>query len=221
MVERSAGFDRQVVDSRKYLVSLANKLCHNSERAEDLAQHTILIALDKCHSFQDGSNLKAWLTVILRNQFFTEQRKRRREIEDVDGVFSLHLSVDESQTWSVDLRIVRKRMKMMPLEYRKPFEMVCIMGEDYETVAQAMNCPVGTIKSRVSRAREFIENGDEIKEVEPVVEEKNHDGMDDRIAILYRSGKSIGEIAAEIGGIKRSYVMSVIAAKNIVLSGAA
>lgn len=134
---------------RAFAVSLAK----NADRADDLVQETLVKAWDKQDSFQPGTNLKAWLFTILRNEFYSQMRKRRREVEDSDGALTAGLSVHPSQDGSSDLNDFRKALAQLPEDQREAIVLIGASGFSYEEAAEICGCAVGTIKSRVSRAR--------------------------------------------------------------------
>ena len=135
------------------LRAFAVSLTKNSDRADDLVQETLVKAWDKQASFQPGTNLKAWLFTILRNEFYSQMRKRGREVQDSDGAITSRLSVHPSQDGSVDLDDFRKALELLPEDQREAIILVGASGFAYEEAAEICGCAVGTIKSRVSRAR--------------------------------------------------------------------
>jgi RNA polymerase sigma-70 factor, ECF subfamily len=135
------------------LRAFAFSLCGNHDRADDLVQETLLKAWSHVDSFQEGTNLRAWLFTILRNSYFSEMRKRRREVEDVDGKKAESLSIAPAQQGHLDLQDVRKALDMMPPDQREALVLVGGAGMTYEEAAQIARCAVGTMKSRVNRSR--------------------------------------------------------------------
>src|ERR671923_1274244 len=95
---------------RAFAVSLAQ----NSDRADDLVQETLVKAWDKQASFQPGTNLKAWLFTILRNEFYSQMRKRGREVQDTDGAFTERMSVHPSQYGVLDVADFQKALDSLP-----------------------------------------------------------------------------------------------------------
>jgi RNA polymerase sigma-70 factor, ECF subfamily len=135
------------------LRAFAMSLCGDASRADDLVQETLVKAWDNLASFQEGTNLKAWLFTILRNFFFSEHRKRRREVEDADGHLSAQLSVQPEQLGHMDFEDFRKALQKLPTDQREALILVGAEGFSYEEAAVISGCAVGTIKSRVNRAR--------------------------------------------------------------------
>jgi len=135
------------------LRAFAISLSGNVDRADDLVQETILRALANIHSFQPGTNMPAWLFTILRNLFRSEYRKRRREVEDADGTFAETLKSHPDQIGRVEFREFRQALAQLPAEQREALILVGASGFSYEEAADICECAVGTIKSRVNRAR--------------------------------------------------------------------
>ena len=124
-----------------------------TKRADDLVQETLLKAWSHMDSFQEGTNLRAWLFTILRNSFYSDIRKRRREIEDKDGKRAESLSVAPAQQGHLDMQDLRKALDMLPPDQREALVLIGAAGMSYEEAAEIAHCAVGTVKSRVNRAR--------------------------------------------------------------------
>ena len=128
-------------------------LCGDRERADDLVQETLFKAWNHLDSFREGTNLKAWLLTILRNTYFSERRKRRREVEDADGGYAARLSTHPEQHGHMDMQDFREVLVRLPDDQREALILVGAAGFSYEEAADICGCAVGTIKSRVNRAR--------------------------------------------------------------------
>jgi RNA polymerase sigma-70 factor (ECF subfamily) len=126
------------------LRAFAISLCGNVDRADDLVQETMLRAL---------ANMSAWLFTILRNHFRSEYRKRRREVEDTDGHYADSLKSQPEQHGQVEFREFREALTHLPADQREALILVGASGFSYEEAANICGCAVGTIKSRVNRAR--------------------------------------------------------------------
>ena len=136
------------------LRAFAISLCGNVDRADDLVQETLLRALANIDSFQPGTNMSAWLFTILRNLFRSEYRKRRREVEDAEGRYAETLKSQPEQTRPGRVRgIPRGARASCPPDQREALILVGASGFSYEEAAEICGCAVGTIKSRVNRAR--------------------------------------------------------------------
>jgi RNA polymerase sigma-70 factor (ECF subfamily) len=135
------------------LRAFAISLCGNVDRADDLVQETLLRALANIASFEPGSNMPAWLFTILRNLFRSEYRKRRREVEDADGIYAQTLKSQPEQSGHVEFQEFRAALGQLPPDQREALILVGASGFSYEEAAEICGCAVGTIKSRVNRAR--------------------------------------------------------------------
>ena len=135
------------------LRTFAFSLVGDMSRTDDLVQETLMKAWMNQHRFQPGSNLVAWLFTIMRNQFYTEIRKRKREVEDADGVQAGKLTAVPDQEDVVTLKRLYAVMETLPATQREALLLVGAEGLTYEEAAIRLQCQVGTVKSRVSRAR--------------------------------------------------------------------
>jgi RNA polymerase sigma-70 factor (ECF subfamily) len=135
------------------LRAFAISLCGNVDRADDLVQEALLRAWANLDSFEPGTNMSAWLFTILRNLFRSEYRKRRREVEDVDGSYAESLTTLPEQNSRLEIDEFRRALKQLPAEQRESLILVGASGFSYEEAASICGCAVGTIKSRVNRAR--------------------------------------------------------------------
>ena len=132
------------------LRAFAISLSGNGDRADDLVQETLLRAIANIDSFQPGSNLPAWLFTILRNLFRSDYRKRRREVEDAEGNYAKTLKTQPAQ---LEFEEFRTALDKLPQDQREALILVGASGFSYEDAAAICGCAVGTIKSRVNRAR--------------------------------------------------------------------
>ena len=135
------------------LRAFAISLCGNVDRADDLVQEALLRAWANLDSFEPGTNMSAWLFTILRNLFRSEYRKRRREVEDADGRHAETLRSHPEQTGRVELEEFRVALAKLPSDQREALILVGASGFSYDDAAAICGCAVGTIKSRVNRAR--------------------------------------------------------------------
>jgi RNA polymerase sigma-70 factor, ECF subfamily len=143
----------QVLSTVPSLRAFAISLCGHVDRADDLVQETLLRALAHIDSFEPGTNMPAWLFTILRNLFRSEYRKRRREVEDTDGSYAETLRSHPEQHSRVEFEEFRVALAKLPPDQREALILVGASGFSYEEAAAICNCAVGTIKSRVNRAR--------------------------------------------------------------------
>ena len=135
------------------LRAFAVSLCGNPDRADDLVQETLVKAWSNLSSFAEGTNLAAWLFTILRNIYYSEYRKRRREVADSDGAIAARLATAPAQCGHMDFLDFRSALQKLPADQREALILIGASGLSYEEAAGVCNCAVGTMKSRVNRAR--------------------------------------------------------------------
>lgn len=128
-------------------------LTHNGSDADDLVQDTLIKAWANRDKFEPGTNLRAWLFTILRNTYYTQIARRRREVRDEDGDYAKQLKTPPSQDWSVAMQDLQAALAQLPDEHREALILVGAAGLSYEEAAEICDCAIGTIKSRVNRAR--------------------------------------------------------------------
>ncbi len=143
------GLTKSLPGLRRFAISLTA----NPTQADDLVQETLLKAWTYQHRFMPGTNLTAWLMTITRNAFYTERRRWKREVEDADGAAAGQLIDLPAQEHGIELQKVWQAMTMLPAVQREALMLVGAQGMTYEAAAELIGCQVGTVKSRVSRAR--------------------------------------------------------------------
>jgi RNA polymerase sigma-70 factor (ECF subfamily) len=135
------------------LRAFAWSLSHNSSDADDLVQDTLIKAWSNREKFEPGTNLRAWLFTILRNTYYTAVLRRRREVRDENGDYAATLKTAPTQDWSVAMHALQAALRKLPPEHREALVLVGAAGLSYEEAAEICGCALGTIKSRVNRAR--------------------------------------------------------------------
>jgi RNA polymerase sigma-70 factor (ECF subfamily) len=135
------------------LRAFAMSLSGNIDKADDLVQETLVKALANIDSFEPGTNLPAWLFTILRNLFRSEYRKRKREVEDGEGRFAATLKTRAEQSSRIEFKEFQQALAKIPADQREALILVGASGFSYEETAEISGCAVGTVKSRVNRAR--------------------------------------------------------------------
>lgn len=157
---RTEATDRSVRDAMLAVVpslrAFAISLCRNSDRAEDLVQDTLLRALANIHSFEPGTNMGAWLFTILRNRFLSECRRQRREVQDTYSSHAEGLKSAPEQHGKVELEEFRAALAQLSHEQRESLILVGASGFSYADAASICAVAIGTIKSRVNRARQRL-----------------------------------------------------------------
>jgi len=146
----------EIIGAIPNLRAFAISLSGSVDRADDLVQETLLRAFANIGSFRVGTNLPAWLFTILRNLFRSEYRKRRREVPDSDGAFAATLTTNPDQNSHLDFEDFRTALEKLPPDQREALVLVGASGFSYEEAADICHCAVGTIKSRVNRARKRL-----------------------------------------------------------------
>jgi RNA polymerase sigma-70 factor (ECF subfamily) len=144
-------FDRGIVAERAYLLGFARRLTHNLADAEDLLQETMLRAIQARHQFRAGSNMRAWLSTILRNLFLSERRR---------APFA-ELSVDQPERTHGDPLLfdeVVGAVQALPEVYRSSVLRCDVEGYQYAEAAQGLGIPEGTVKSRIFRGRRMLQH---------------------------------------------------------------
>ena len=136
-----------------HLRAFAISLTGNLDQADDLVQEAVTKGLTHIHRFESGTSMRAWLFTILRNQFHTSYRKRRREIEDPDGTIAGMLSTLPEQEGHLDLGDLQTALAKLPLHHREVLLLVGAEGLSYEETARIVGANIGTVKSRMNRAR--------------------------------------------------------------------
>jgi RNA polymerase sigma-70 factor (ECF subfamily) len=137
----------------QHLRAFAFSLCRDPQRADDLVQETLVKAWQKRGSFEEGTNLKAWLFTILRNSYFTDLRKKNHLLVEANGDGIERLSEPPAQPGHLDLQDLAAALGRLEPAQREALILVGAEGFSYEEAAHICGVAVGTIKSRVHRAR--------------------------------------------------------------------
>ncbi|TGY90594.1 sigma-70 family RNA polymerase sigma factor [Marinicauda algicola] len=149
----SRAFKQGLAELVPYLRAFARSLCSNATEADDLTQETLMKAWKARMSFQAGTNLKGWTFRILRNHFYSEQRRAWRKNEICDEDAGVSSPKEAAQSSAIALAEVYEALDTLPDDQREALILVGAGGFSYEEAATICDCAVGTIKSRVSRAR--------------------------------------------------------------------
>jgi RNA polymerase sigma-70 factor (ECF subfamily) len=154
-------FRQQALTHLDALHNLAVYLTRNGSEAEDLVQETYVRAMRFSHRFQPGTHLRAWLFQILRNTFLTFYRLREREPAlSEDGIPAggtmFHDAPDQDGASTEVLTDLDRALSRLPEEFKTPLLLAEVEGLPLDEVAQIMDCPVGTVKSRIFRAKERL-----------------------------------------------------------------
>ncbi len=166
-----AEFERVALPQRSYLYKVASYLTKKRARAEDLVQETYLRAFRFFDKFEPGTNCKAWLLCILRHLFVNRYRHRKNEPElvdckDLDEMFECTVEQEEMMESGDPENLllsnlmdeeVEDALNSLPADYRRAVNLVDIDELSYQEAAEVMKCPIGTLRSRVSRGRRMLE----------------------------------------------------------------
>jgi RNA polymerase sigma-70 factor, ECF subfamily len=153
----SGASDHDVTEEMVSLVpqlhSFARSLCRDGVRADDLVQEALLRAFNNIERFKPGTNLKAWLFTIVRNEHYSQLRRRKFEAYDVSSDLLPEPSVPPDHDGELELRDLNRALAVLSAGQRAALILVSASGFSYEEAASICGCAVGTIKSRVARAR--------------------------------------------------------------------
>lgn len=148
---------REIIQCLPHLRAFALLLCRDRSMADDLVQEAVVRALGHIHQFRSGTNLKAWIMAILRNSYFSEMRRRKRAFQFNGEEFWGNGSTSGGQEERLMMRDLERAFGMLPPGQREALLLVAAGGFSYEDAAEIAACAVGTMKSRVSRARLQLE----------------------------------------------------------------
>jgi RNA polymerase sigma-70 factor (ECF subfamily) len=158
-----AEFKRELTDAIPHLRAFARGLCGRADMADDLVQETMLKAWTARDRFEAGTSMRAWTFVILRNAYLTDMRRNRFRGDYDEGVAERILTAPADQEGPMHLGDMHRALMTLPPERREALLLVGAGGFSYEEAAKICDCAVGTIKSRVGRARatlnEMLEEG--------------------------------------------------------------
>lgn len=136
--------------------TFARSLCRDGVRADDLVQEALARALANIERFRPGTNLKAWLFTIVRNEHYSQLRRRKFEASGIDTDSLPEPSVSPDHDADLELRDLNRALSSLSPGQRTALILVSASGFSYEEAARICDCAVGTIKSRVARARDTL-----------------------------------------------------------------
>ncbi|WP_333695780.1 RNA polymerase sigma factor [Phaeobacter italicus] len=158
----------ELVEHLGAMRAFAISLTRNTATADDLVQDTLVKAWTNFDKFEQGSNMRAWLFTILRNTYYSLRRKRRREVEDADGIMAESLSQKPDHDGRLNMRDFNVAFEQLNDEQREALILVGAGGFSYEEAAETCGVKVGTIKSRVNRGRARLAELMNMDEDEPM-----------------------------------------------------
>ncbi|GHA84634.1 DNA-directed RNA polymerase sigma-70 factor [Algimonas arctica] len=167
-----------------HLRAFSRSLCGDATLADDVAQDAMLKAWKARSKFKPGSNMKAWTFTILRNQFYSIKRRSWRATSLDQEVAEQTIVAQSDQEKSVELNELRRGLDSLKDDQREALILVGASGLSYEEAAEICDCAVGTIKSRVSRAR---------KALETIMDNASFDTKADKVSALDAMSEILGE----------------------------
>jgi RNA polymerase sigma-70 factor (ECF subfamily) len=173
--------DQMVTDDMVALVpqlhTFARSLCRDGVRADDLVQEALMRAINNIQRFKPGTNLKAWLFTIVRNEHYSQLRRSKFEAHGIDIELLPEPSVPPDHDGKLELRDLNRALASLSPGQRTALILVSVSGFSYEEAAEICGCAVGTIKSRVARARETLL--EMLEGRQPMPEVRDTDGVEE------------------------------------------
>ena len=143
----------EIVDHLPAMRAFAISLTRDSALADDMVQDTLVKAWTNIDKFAAGTNMRAWLFTILRNTYYSSRRKMKREVADVNGIHTERLAEKPAHDGRLHMKDFTAAFSELNIEQREALLLVGASGFSYEEAAEMTNVPIGTIKSRINRAR--------------------------------------------------------------------
>ena len=138
------------------LRAYGRSLARNPDDADDLVQETLTKAIARAELFHAGTNLRAWLFTIMRNTHYSNWAKRARETTGAQDCVSGEVISQPTQEWTVRGTELMAAVNRLPEHYRETLVLVVMLGLSYEESSEICHCAIGTVKSRVARARSMV-----------------------------------------------------------------
>ncbi|MCO6187804.1 sigma-70 family RNA polymerase sigma factor [Rhizobium sp. L1K21] len=157
--EKSESYEeikREIIELMPALKAFSRTFCRNPSDAEDLVQTTLTKALANIDKFKPGTKLKSWMFTIMHNAFCTQAKKSARERTLGGNVIVDTVGKEATQEWTVRGGELLSALERVPYHYRQVFVLIIIEGESYIETARITGCPIGTVKSRLNRARQLL-----------------------------------------------------------------
>jgi len=154
--ENTRGSDapsQEIVQLIPALRAFARTFYRDPSDADDLVQETLTKGLGSIHQFQPGTSMKSWLFTIMRNTFYTRIKIATREAPGAADCASSRPATDPTQEWSARGREIANAIQRLPTQQREVLTLIGVLGVSYEDAAEICGCAMGTIKSRLNRAR--------------------------------------------------------------------
>ncbi len=169
-LERQQNFENETVPHQDALYNYALKIVRNADDAQDLLQETYYKAYKNYHQFENGTNSKAWMFMILKNTFINNYRKSKREpakldYDEIEDIYE-NIKSDQSKDNNLDLDFynnllddeLSEALEKIPSKMREVFLLCDLEGYTYEEIAELIDIPIGTVRSRLHRARKLLQD---------------------------------------------------------------
>lgn len=171
----SAHSQAEIVELIPALRAFARTFYRDPGEADDLVQETLTRALSSIHQFRPGTSMKSWLFTIMRNAFYTKIKIETREAPGSADCVSLRPASDPTQEWSARGREIAQAIQRLPEQQREVLMLIGVLGVSYDEAAGICGCAMGTIKSRLNRARlRLLEEMGEASPVSSVESDESH-----------------------------------------------
>lgn len=168
------GEEAAIVDLIPALRAFARTFCRDPSDADDLVQETLTKGIANIDKFEPGTRLKSWLFTIMRNTFYTRIKISVRESPGLLDCASSRLVAEATQEWTAQSRDVKQAIERLPESQREVLVLIGVLGVSYEEAAEICNCAIGTVKSRLNRARATMLDLLGENSCRSVVERRNH-----------------------------------------------
>jgi RNA polymerase sigma-70 factor (ECF subfamily) len=169
-LNRQQKFENETVPHQDALYNYALKIARNADDAQDLLQETYYKAYKNYHQFENGTNSKAWMFMILKNTFINNYRKTKREpskidYDEIEDIYE-NIKSDQAEDNNLDLDFynnllddeLSEALSKIPAKMREVFLLCDLEGYSYEEIAEIVNIPIGTVRSRLHRARKLLQD---------------------------------------------------------------
>ena len=169
-IEKQQKFENETVPHQDALYNYALKIARNADDAQDLLQETYYKAYKNYHQFENGTNSKAWMFMILKNTFINNYRKMKREpakldYDDIEDIYE-NIKSDQTKDNNLDLDFYNNllddelsaALSKIPSKMREVFLLCDLEGYTYEEIAEITDIPIGTVRSRLHRARKLLQD---------------------------------------------------------------
>jgi RNA polymerase sigma-70 factor (ECF subfamily) len=169
-IEKQKKFENETVPHQDALYNYALKIARNADDAQDLLQETYYKAFKNYHQFENGTNSKAWMFMILKNTFINNYRKIKREpvkldYDEIEDIYE-NIKSDQAKDNNLDLDFyndllddeLSAALSKIPSKMKEVFLLCDLEGYTYEEIAEITDIPIGTVRSRLHRARKLLQD---------------------------------------------------------------